>query len=254
MEDEIPLAEEYDLDDVILDEPPEVSIIVNRKEKKYWIRPPTESEKLMSQNAARRKARELRDLLENPETEEHDLLIKGGMENMSPEELRMIWLTSTLFQRSFELNRLSLENREDYFVPRPEGKAEGVIPPTNEEIDRYEKDVQKQEQQRVKDLQAQQKSLLNKLKKESEELDPNDLENVVVPLMVEQKVSEEWNNQYGMQILVRCTYLDKELSKKAFESTEKAAKLLNSKAGQKVLEALLNAHRGLMLDPDILKN
>lgn len=251
--DLIQVPDEYELDDV-LTEPAMISIILGSKEKKYWIRPPTDSEKAMCQNAARRKSRELRALLDDPSSEEHELLIAAGMENMSIEEKKLLWLTSNLYQKTFELSRRSMENRDEYFVPQPEGTEEGIIPPTNEEMDKYETDKIKSEKERMEDLSSEQKRLFTGLKAQVEQLTNHDIDNAVQPLMVEQQVSSEWNNQYGLQVLARCTFLDPDLSKRAFLSPEKAQKLLNNKNGQKVLEALLNAHNGLMLDPDLLKN
>ena len=250
---DIEIPEEYSLDDLMADAP-EVEVEVGKKTMKFWIRPPTDPEKGMSQNVARRKSRELRARLEDPETEEHELLVKAELENMTPDEMRLIWLTSNLFRKTFELSRRSLNDRDEYFVPAPEGQEDGVIPPTNEDMDRYEQDKLGQEMKRLEDQQEQQTIIFKELQAESQAIPQDDLGKVIYPLIIEQQVSKEWNNQYGLQVLVRCTFSDKDLTKRAFEGTEQAVRLMNTQNGQKVLDALLNAHSGLMLDPDRLKN
>lgn len=253
MVDEIQIPEEYSLDD-ILNDVPKVTVIVRNKEKNFWIRPPTDSERAMSQNAARQKSRILRALLEDPETEEHNLLIKVETENMTDEDVRLVWLTSALFQRIVEINRRSLDNRDDYFVAEPEGKEDGLIPPTNEDLDRYEESKRSQERERLTDLAAQNESIKKELLDQANATPIEDLKKIIYPLIIEQQTSNEWNNQYGLQILVRCTFFDQNLTERAFKSVEEAMRLLNTKDGNKVLQALLEAHSGLQMDPDLLKN
>lgn len=253
MDDPIEVPEEYTLDD-LFEEPPSVTVKTRKGDKTFWIRTPTEPEKFMSQNVAGKKARELRDLLMDEKTEEHQLLVKTGLEIMTPEEMKLIWITSSLFQKTFELNRRSLDDRDEYFVPRPEGKDNGVIPPTQAEMDGYEKARIDEERKRLLDLQAQQTAIYNDLKQKADQIEESQLAETIEPLIVDQKSREEWNNQYGMQILVRCTFLDSDLAHRAFKDTAQAMKLMNTISGQKVMDALLNAHRGLMLDPDEIKN
>lgn len=258
MEEEIQVPDELELEDV-LTAPEKVSVVIERKsatpvEKEYWIRPPNEIEQSMSQSAARKIARELRERLEDEKSEEHELLIKDNLEEMTLPEMRLIWLTSNLFQKTFELNRRSLNDRDEFFVARPEGKENGVIPPTHAEMDQYEKDKKLSEKDRLVSLQEEQKRVFAQLKTQAEELNTEDLANVVQPLMIEQMIAEELNNQYGLQVLIRCTFLDPDLTKRAFQNTDQAKKMLNTKNGRKVLESLLSAHKGLMLDPDALKN
>lgn len=253
-EEDIQISEDYTLDDVLVEEPAHVDVVINRKDRRYWLRPPTRTERAMAQNAARRKAIDLRDRLENPNSEEHDLLIVGQLENMPVEEKRLMWLTSNLYQKTFELNRISLDNRDEYFTPEPEGKMDGLIPPAMEEWEQYEKDRREAEKNRLKDLQTSQKAIFAQLKKEAEELDEENLDTIIEIILIEQLASEEWSNQYGMQILVRCTFMDSEFTEKAFKTQAQAERLLHTKNGNKVLESLLAAHSGLMLDPDQLKN
>lgn len=254
---ELQVPEEYTLDDLLMedeDDKQKITVAVGKKTKTYWIRPPTEPEKSMAQNAARQKSRQLRDRLTDPETEEHQLLIQAEIENMNEEEIRKVWLTSNLFQKTFELSRRSLDSREDYFVDRPEGREDGVIPPTSGELDKYEQDKVEQEQKRLKDLQNQQTVIFKELNAKSAELPVGDLVEIIKPIIVEVKASQEWNSQYGLQILIRCTFSDAQRTKRAFEATGDALRLNNSPSGQKILKDLLDAHSGLMLDPDRLKN
>lgn len=258
MEDEILVPDELELEDV-LTAPEKVTVVIERKdkppvEKAYWIRPPDEIEKTMAQSASRIIARELREKLYDPDSEEHKLLVVDRLQDMTTDEKRLIWLTSNLVQKTFELNRRSLNDRDEYFVERPEGKEDGIIPPTNQEMDQYEDNKQDAEKQRLTSVSEQQKALFNELKKQSEKLSEDDLDNIVEPLMIDQMISEEWNLQFGMQVLIRCTFSDPDLTQRSFMNTQQALKLRNTKNGQKVLESLLSAHRGLMLDPDHLKN
>lgn len=249
----VQVPEEYDLDDVIID-PPSVTVVLGAKSKTFWIRPPTDPEKAMAQAVARKKSRELRARLEDPENEEHQLLVVDEMENLTTAEMRLIWLTSNLFQKTFEINRRSLDDREDFFVPSPEGSEDGVIPPTNEDMDRYEQAKIDSEGDRLEAIAKQQQVAFKELQDKSEEIPEDDLRNLIHPLIIDQQASREWSAQYGMQIIVRCTFLDKELTKKAFETPERALRLQNSTNGQKILDELSAAHSGLMLDPDRLKN
>lgn len=254
MAENIKVPEEYSLDDLLAEEVPSVTVAVGKKEKTFWIRPPTDAERAMSQNAARQKSRALRELLLNPESEEHQLLVKAEMENMTSEELRLVWLTSNLFQKAFEVNRKSLDNRDEYFVPSPEGKEDGLIPPTGAEMDEYETAKRVQEEQRLKDVSDAQSAIYEELKQESESMSDETIRGIIGPLVIDQQASREWNSQYGLQILARCTFLDQDLTERAFKTTEEAMRLQNTKSGSKVLDSLLNAHSGLMLDPDRVKN
>lgn len=258
MVEEIVVPDDLGMEDV-LTAPERVTVTIERKgntpvEKEYWIRPPDDLERAMAQNSARRVSRELRELLLDSESEQYDLIIEAGFEEMTIEEMRLLWLTSELMQQSYEMSRRSLNDRDDFFVEPPEGKDDGVIPPTIGEMDQHEIDKRAAEKERLTSLSDQQKSLFDRLKKEAEDLNTDDLRNIVEPMIVEQKTAEEWNNQYGMAVLARCTFKDPQLTEKAFKDVEAAKKLLNTSNGKKVLESLLLAHKGLMLDPDALKN
>lgn len=253
MEDEIQVPDELELDDV-MSKPADVTVVVGNKERTYWLRPPTDKEKDMARSLARRVSRALREQLEDESSEEHDLLIKAPVEEMTVDEKRLIWLSSNIYQKTFELSRMSLENRDEYYVEEPEGKEDGIIPPTLKEQDDYDKAKTDAEKQRLYDLQASQKSAFAELRRESEEMSEEDLDNVVIPLLIEQKVAEELNNQYGLQVMVRCTFDDEALTKRSYETTERALRLLNTKQGKSAMERLLLTHSGLMLDPDQLKN
>jgi hypothetical protein len=225
------------------------------KEKTFYVRTPTEPEKAMAMNAARLKSRELRDRLEDQKSEEFQLLIEAEKANFSIEEKRYVWLASQLVQKSFELRRRSLEDRDDFYVEPPEGQDDGVIPPTNAEIDKYEQEKRAQDLLRLDALQGQQDILFKELKEQADKIPEADLDNLIQPILIDQKTSAEWNSQYGMQILIRCTFLDIEMTQKAFpEGIGQALRLENTKGGQKVLHELLNAHNGLTIDVDELLN
>jgi hypothetical protein len=251
---DIEVPEEYSLDDLLAEEVPSVTVTVGKKEKTFWIRPPTDSERAMSQNAARQVSRKLRERLLDPETEEHQLLVNAEMDNMSSEELRLVWLTSNLFQKALEVQRRSLDSRDDYFVPTPEGKEDGLIPPSGAEMDEYETNKREQEAQRLRDVSEQQTVIYNELKEKSDNMSDDALRDIISPLIIDQQTSREWQAQYGLQILSRCTFLDQDLTERAFKTVEEALRLHNTKSGQRVLDSLLNAHSGLMLDPDRIKN
>jgi hypothetical protein len=211
-------------------------------------------EKAMAQNAARQKSRKLKQLLEDPQSEEHQLLVAAETDNMSLDELRMVWVTANLYQRVFEAQRRSIDNRDEFFVPRPEGKEDGVIPPSHDDLNQYEIEREAQEKERLQGLLDQQTVIYNELMAKANEMSEETVKAIIQPLIIDQLTSREWNNQYGMQVLVRCTFLDEDLTQRAYQTVEEAQRLLNTKNGQKVLESLLNEHRGLMLDPDLLGN
>jgi hypothetical protein len=252
-EDEILVPDELEMDD-ILGKPTSVTVVVGNRKRTFWLRPPTDMERDMARALARRTVNELRDRLENEKTEEHDLLIRSAMEEMTPDEKRLIWLTANLFQKTFELSRLSLENRDEYFVAEPEGKMEGIVPPSAKEVADYDKAKKASEKDRLNDLNKSQKDAFAELKRESQELNIDDLDNLVRPLLVEERLGTEWNNQYGLQVLVRCTFDDEDLTKRSYETTERALRLFNTKQGKSAMEKLLMTHTALMLDPDQLKN
>lgn len=253
MVEDIQVPDEYTLDDLLADAP-SVTVEVGKKSKTFWVRPPTDTEKAMAMNAARIKSRELRDRLMDSETEEHTLLVKGDLSNMTEDEQRLLWFASNLFQKTFEINRRSMDQREDFFVEAPEGSPDGVIPPSNEDWDRYESERRTQEMARLKAAAAEQKKAMKALEKKSKEIPVEDLATEVQPWLVERQASREWQSQYGMQVLVRCTFLDAGLEKRAFDGPEQAMKLHNTAGGRLVLDALLAKHQELLLDPDLLKN
>lgn len=248
------LPEELTLDDLFADAP-KVTVQVGKKVKTFYVRTPTEPEKAMAINAARIKSRELRERLNDPETEEHKLLIEEEINNLTIEEKRYIWLAYNLVQKSSELRRRSVEDRDEFYVEPPEGREGGIIPPTNAELDEYEIAKRGQEVVRMDSLQEQQALAFKELKEQSETIAENDLDNIVRPILIDQKTTTEWNNQYGMQILIRCTFLDVEMKQKAFpEGTEQVLRLENTTGGRKVLHELLQTHNGLTLDVDELGN
>ncbi len=253
MEEEIIVPRELEMEDVLVD-PVSVEVVVGNKKRTFWVRPPTDMEQDMARVLSRRRSRELRTLLEDDSTEEHDLLVRGAMEEMTLEEKRLIWLTFNLYQKTYELSRLSLENREEFYVAPPEGKQDGIIPPTNKDMDEYEDAKQDAERDRLGNLQQSQNSVFAELKREAQDMSGDDLDNAIQPILIEQRLAEEANNQYGLQVLVRCTFNDKDCTNRSYETPEQALRLLNTKRGKSAMERLLAAHSALMMDADQLKN
>lgn len=244
--------QEYTLEDIIF-EPPHVDIVLQNKERRFWVRPPTPIEKDMCQAVARSRSRELRKILNNPKTEEHKLLIKSQVDDLTDEDLQLLWVAANLYQKIFEINRISLDNREEYFVPEPKGKEDGVIPPTAEEMEQYEEAKEKAEQQRQDDVAAAQEQARKSLENEAKAKPKKELRDSVIATLVEQKCQEEWNAQYGLQLIFRCTYLDKDLGQRAFKTEGYLRRMAVSPDGERLIERLRNEHMGLMLNPDLLK-
>jgi len=247
--------EEYTLDDLIF-EPPNVVVEVDGKTKKFWLKPPTETERQMAQNAARAQSRELRKELENPKSEKRQLLVDEEVNNLSEDELRMLWTSKRLFKKIFEAQRTSLDNRDDFFVPAPVGPdgEEGIIPPSMEDMDRYEDDKEEAEKRRQEELEASQKQAAEALQTESKAVSLADLLSDVVPNLIDQFCQREWNAEYGVQLVARGTFLDKGLSKPAFKTADKVKRLLLTEGGRKIVEELTRGHLGMQLDPDKVKN
>lgn len=247
--------EEYTLDDLVF-EPPSVVIEVDGKTKKFWLKPPNETERQMAQNAARAQSRALRKELEDKKSEKRQLLIDEEINNLSEDELRMLWTSKRLFNRIFEAQRTSLENRDDYFVPAPVGPdgEDGIIPPTPEQMDRYEDEKEESEKRRQEELAASQKQAAEALQIESKAVSHKDLISDVVPNLIDQFCQREWNAEYGVQLVTRGTFLDKRLNRPAFKTADNVKALLLTEGGRKIVEELTRGHLGMQLDPDKVKN
>lgn len=242
----------YDLDDLIFD-PPAVTVEIKGKSRTFYIRPPDEMERSMAQASSRAQSRDLRKRLESPRSEERRLLITEQLESVNDDELRLIWTTQRLMQEIFKIERRSLENRDEYFVPAPEESEPGV-PPTAEDVERWEDDKDKAEKHREEDVVAAQKAATKALEDQAKTFSHKSLIEQISPQIVEQLAGREWNAEFGFQLIVRCTFLDKNLTKPAFKTIGIVKRLMVTPEGTKLIEELRNAHMGLMLQPDSLGN
>jgi len=208
-----------------------------------YVKPLTQIDRDLSQGAARRASRELRRLLEDRSTEEYQLLVEDEIAEYSTEDLRSLWVSARIVEKTLEIQRKSLEDRDKTYVPEPEG--EDATPAS---LDRYENEVEDIEQQRedsvIKQAQAARKALM----KESESKTEDELRDLAKPDLIETILSREWQQEFAVQMILRGTYEDAKATKFAFKTPDQVRQLRPD-----TLEFLAQSHYGLMVDPEELK-
>lgn len=219
------------------------------EEVPVWIRPLTEIERSLAQGAARAHSKSMRKVLSNPDSEEHQLLIQSEVEDLTREQLEQAWVASNLINRAMQVRRKSLEDRDDSYIPEPEGSPDGVILPTAEELEAYEEAVEGAEDQREENVKEAVKNVRTQLEEEVVGMDDDVLKAEVVPKFIDSICGNVWNREYSLQQILRGTFKDKKLTQRAFESIGDVYALKDS-AKQKLAEE----HMGLLIDPDAIKN
>lgn len=211
---------------------------------KVWVRPLSQIERELCQGAARRASRDLRKLLEDPKTEQHQLLVVEELQEYDIKQLRDLWIGSRLIQKALQINRESLENRDETYVPEPEGNDL-----TPEAMDRYEDEVEEVEQQRETGVAGAIGTASKQLDEEVQGISEDALREQAHPALIEHQLSEVWTREFAAQMLVRATFNDKECRKFTFKTSNEVFMLRPD-----VLKHLTDSHYGLMVEPEAIKN
>lgn len=209
-----------------------------------WIKPMTQIERDLSQAYARRVSRDLRKKLQDPESEEHQLLIAEELEEYDQAALTSLWIQNRLVARATAIRRESLENRDQTYVPDPEGPDV-----TNSDIEKHEDEVEEVEEQREESVSAAIKSAKMELDEEVKAISVEDLRSEAVPALIDNILATIWLREFNVQMISRATFLDEACQKFAFKTS---AEVYNLR--QDVVDKLATHHYGLMVEPEALKN
>jgi hypothetical protein len=209
-----------------------------------YIRRLTQVERDLCTAAARRASREMRRKLEEPESEERQLLVDDEINEYDLEAMRAAWVNTKLVRRALKIHRLSLENRDETYVPEPEG--DDVMPA---DVEKWENLVDKTEEEREQRVQESIVAAQRQLNDEVQELSEEELRRNASPSLIDTICSDIWTNEYVAQMISRGTFQDADATKPAFKTASDVKRLL-----PKALEAISKAHMGLLIDPESVKN
>lgn len=207
-----------------------------------WVRAAQQPERDLAGSAARKESRLLRKKLEDPDTEEHQNLIKGELEDASVDSLRQLWVTEKIVERAVKIRGHSLEERE--YVPEPEGDDI-----TSKDVDDYENAVEAAEESREIGVVEAIVSARKELEKEVKSVPEDKLLEMAIPAQVEAILTRTYEYAFVCQLIYRCTFSDRKCTKKAFSDIEKVYSLR-----EEAMTLLTNAHMSFMLDPEQVKN
>lgn len=207
-----------------------------------WIRPAKQPERDLAASAARKESRRLRKSLEDPSTEEHQRLVVDDLEGSDIDSLRAVWVNTKVVERAVKIKRESLEER--VYIEAPEHDAV-----TNKEMDDYEEAIDEAEEQREMSIVQAVESAQKELQEEVKKIDEKDLMDLVVPSQIESVLQQAYESEFVLQLIYRCTFQDKACTKKTFSSMEQCYQLKETP-----LTMLTNAHMGLLVDPEAVKN
>jgi hypothetical protein len=227
----------------LLQHPSSLEITVGKKSLTVYVRSLTQVEQELSRGSARRASRDLRRLLEDTETEEHQLLVKDELEEYEHAALKNLWITNRLVQRAVEAQRESLENREQGYIPEPD---ENAMPA---DLDRYENDVDDMEDKREKNVQQKIVSIKDKLDEEVDSISVEVLREDAITTLIDNICAQTFNREFAVQMVARGTFNDADCTKPTFKASSEVKRLRGE-----TLEALANAHYALMVDPEAIKN
>lgn len=205
---------------------------------KVFIRRLSQIERDLCTAAARRMSRDWRKILEDPKSDEHQLLVADEVNLFDKEALRASWVNSRLLRKALLIDKDSLESRDETYVAEPEG--DDLLP---SDIEHYENEVEDIEEQREVSVKQRVEAAQKELNKEVEKLSLEDLRANAEPAQIDAICSDQWTTEYVAQMITRGTFKDKECSKPAFK-TANEVKRLQAPA----LEALSNAHMGLLVN------
>lgn len=228
--------------DDLIQKPSKVDLKVGDREIDVWIRPARDADRNMASALARKESRKLRKALSNKKSQEFQALVKEEYESADPEQLRSIWVNGKLIERAVAIRQASLEDRE--YIPEPEG--EGVTP---KQADEYEDAVDDAEDRREEQLKKALETAIKELDEEAKKIPDKELYAFAIPSIVEVHCNRAYEAEFVHQLILRCTFEDKACTRPVFENVDQVYSL---KTGP--LTRLTNAHVGLLLEPEAVKN
>lgn len=214
------------------------------KDLTVYVRPLTNLERDFCQAYARRAARTFRKRLEDRESSDHQLLIVEELEEYEVEQLSSLWVSNRLVTRASAIRRRSLEDRDQQYIPEPEG-----LDVTNAQMERYETEVEEAEEQREKSVSSSVISARDELLEEVKGISLDTLREEAIPALIDNVVNQEWMLEFNAQMVARATFTDEDCKKLAFKD---AAETQTIKP--EIFKKLTDNHYGLMIEPEALKN
>lgn len=210
----------------------------------YWVRPSFQPERDLAGSAGRKASRTLRKVLEDPDSEERQLLVVDELEDASDDALKELWITQKVIQRAAVIRNQSLEERDITYVSEPEGD---IV--TNEDLDNYENEVEEVEEQREMSVLDAVTAAREELEKEAAKMSSEKLREFALPLIINMQTERAYETEFVSQLIYRCTFSDSKCKKKAFSDIEQVYSLKDF-----ALIRLSNAHMSFILDPEQVKN
>lgn len=208
----------------------------------FWCRASQQPERDLAAAAARKESRTLRKKLETDGTEERQRLVLDDLEEAPVDSLRALWVSQRLVERAVRIRNNSLEDRE--YVPEPEGDFI-----TGKDVDDYENEVEEVEETRERDVFKLIEQAREELIAESEQIPESGLMEVAIPSQIEHILTKAYESEFVCQLILRCTFTDKKLTKRAFTDIEQVYALKDH-----ALTKLTNVHMSFLLDPEQVKN
>lgn len=234
----------HTLDDLLIKPVPVDIEGFGDKPLRFYIRRLTQVERDLCTASARRASREMRKKLEDTSTEEHMLLIEDEIAEIDMAALRAAWVSARVTRKSLTIYRLSLENRDQTFIPEPEG--DDVLPA---DVERWENAVEDAEEDREKAVREAIASAQRELNEAAEKLTLEELRDGAGPALIDNICADIWTTEYVAQMIARGTFTDKDTQKPAFKTATEVKRLQ-----PKALELLSKSHMGLLIEPEAVKN
>lgn len=232
--------------DGLLIKPQEVTATVGDKKVAMWCRPPRDPDRTMATALARKASRSLRKLLEDRESEEFSVLVQDELEGADENTLRQVWVNGKLIPRAIEIRQQSLEDRE--YVPNPlDDEERTAVSP--KEMDKYEDKVDEVEEDREFNVMRAISQANTELAEEAKKIKQDDLFEAAIPQMIESLCEDAYQLEFVSQIIKRCTFEDKKLTRPVFESVEQVYDLHTGLRAQLVL-----TYQNMMSEPEAVKN
>lgn len=205
------------LDDLLL-KPKDITVeFEGKKPLTMWLRPPRDPDRTMATALARKASRSLRKLLEDRESEEHEVLVRSELEAADENTLRQVWVNGKIIPRAIEIRQASLEERE--YVPNPlDDEDRTAVSPR--EMDKYEDKVDEVEEDREFNVMRAISQAQKDLAEEAKKIKPKDLIEAAIPSMIESLCEDAYQLEFVSQIIKRCTFEDKKLTKQVFSDVE----------------------------------
>lgn len=216
----------------------------SEKSHVVWIRRLTQVEKDLCTASARRASRDMRKKLEDPQTEERQLLVEDEINEYDLEAMRAAWVSARLVRRALKIHRTSLENRDETHIPEPEG--DDVMPV---DVEQWENAVEQTEGEREEQVAAAIATAQRSLNDDVAKLSVEELKEAASPALIDTICTDIWTNEYVAQLIARGTFIDKDATKPAFKAASEVKRLL-----PQAMKVLSNAHMGLLVDPESVKN